>query len=65
MWLKDSYILTENWKIEATEKILLLIVTAIPFNSILYLTNYIALEPLIEGKAIFKSFVKGISRYVF
>jgi hypothetical protein len=47
------------------EKVLLLIVTAMPSNSILYLTNYIALEPLIESKAIFKSFVKGISKYVF
>jgi hypothetical protein len=47
------------------KKVLLLIVTAIPPNSILYLTNYIALEPLIESKAIFKSLIKRISRHVF
>jgi hypothetical protein len=47
------------------EKILLLIVTAIPPNSILYLTNYIVLEPLIESKVIFKLFTKGISKHVF
>ena len=65
MWLKDSYILTENWKIEVIEKVLLLIVIAIPPNSILYLINYIALEPLIKGKAIFKLLIKGISRHIF
>ena len=65
MRLKDSYILAENQKIEAIEKVLLLIVTAIPPNSLLYLTNYIELEPLIEGNLIFKSLIKGISRYVF
>ena len=65
MRLKDSYILAKNWKIEVIEKVLLLMVTVIPFNSLLYLINYIASEPLIEGKTIFKSLVKGISRYVF
>ena len=47
------------------EKVLLLIVTVIPPNSLPYLINYIALEFLIEGKTIFKSLAKGISRYVF
>ena len=47
------------------EKVLLLIVTVIFFNSFLYLINYIASEPLIKGKTIFKLFIKGISRYVF
>ena len=47
------------------EKVLLLMVIVIPPNSLLYLINYIVLEPLIEGKTIFKSLVKGISRYVF
>ena len=65
MWLKDSYILAENQKIEVIEKVLLLIITAIPSNSLLYLTNYIKLEPLIEGNLIFKLLIKGISRYVF
>ena len=65
MQLKDSYILTKNQKIEVIEKILLLIVTAIPPNSIFYLTNYIASKPLIEGKAIFKSLIKRISKYIF
>jgi hypothetical protein len=40
MWLKDIYILAKNQKIKAMEKVLLLIVTVIPFNSLLYLTNY-------------------------
>ena len=65
MQLKDSYILIKNQKIKVIEKVLLLIVIAIPSNSILYLINYIASEPSIKGKVIFKSFVKGISRYVF
>jgi len=65
MRLKDSYILAKNQKIEVTEKVLLLIVIVIPPNSFLYLTNYIILKPLIEGKIIFKSLIKGISRYVF
>ena len=47
------------------EKVLLLIVTAISPNGLLYLTNYIKLEPLIKGNLIFKSLIKGISRYVF
>ena len=47
------------------EKVLLLIVTVIPLNSLLYLINYIIAEPLIEGKTIFKSLIKGISRYIF
>ena len=57
--------LTKNQKMKAMEKVLLLIVIAIPPNSILYLTNYIASEPLIENKVIFKSLIKGISRHVF
>ena len=65
MRLKDSYILAENRKIEVIEKVFLLIIIAIPPNSLLYLTNYIELEPLIEGNLIFKSLIKGISRYVF
>ena len=47
------------------EKVLLLMVTVIPPNSLLYLTNHTALEPLIEGKPIFKSLAKGINKYVF
>jgi len=47
------------------EKVLLLMVTVIPPNSLLYLINYIVLKLLIEGKIIFKLLVKGISRYVF
>ena len=65
MQLKDSYILIKNQKIKVIEKVLLLIVIAIPSNSILYLINYIASEPSIKGKVIFKSLVKGISRHVF
>jgi len=63
--LKDHYILAKNWKIEVMEKVLLLMVTVIPPNSLLYLTNHTALEPLIEGKPIFKSLAKGINKYVF
>ena len=37
----------------------------IPPNSLLYLTNHTVLEPLIKGKPIFKSFIKGISKHVF
>jgi len=65
MRLKESYILAKNRRIEATEKALLLIVTVIPPNSLLYLINYIVSEPLTEGKTIFKLLIKGISRYVF
>jgi len=65
MRLKESCILAKNQRIEVTEKALPLMVTVIPPNSLLYLINYIALEPLIEGKTIFKSLAKGISRYVF
>ena len=40
-------------------------VIVIPLNSFLYLINYIILEPLIEGKMVFKLFAKGINRYIF
>ena len=65
MQLKDSYILVENWKIKAIEKVLPLVITVIPLNSLLYLTNYITLEPLIESKLIFKLLIKRISKYIF
>ena len=65
MQLKDSYILAKNQKIEATEKVLPLIVTIIPPNSLLYLTNHTALKPSIKNNPIFKSLAKGISRHVF
>ena len=65
MQLKDSYILAKNQEIKTIKKVLLLIVTVMPFNSLLYLTNYIVLEPLIKGKPIFQLLIKGINRHIF
>ena len=65
MQLKNSYILAKNQEIKVTKKVLPLIVTVMPPNSLLYLTNYTASKPLIKGKPIFQLFIKGINKHIF